>query len=186
MIYCFYLFDRNGVCLYYEDWHRVKRPKNLPEEQKLIFGLLFSLKATVCAMRPGGDGKLVPDALQSYNTSTYKLHYYETPTGLRFILITDPPVPSLRECLRQIYSHIYVEYVTKKSTAGTWRSYQLHDFLAELEQVHPRAPILHEQLKLCWALALRDFTCPLLDLFRPDGLLPLSPTGTDRRQGSSH
>mmetsp|Transcript_50046 Transcript_50046/g.156630 ORF Transcript_50046/g.156630 Transcript_50046/m.156630 type:complete len:146 (-) Transcript_50046:599-1036(-) len=113
MIYCFYLFDRNGVCLYYEDWHRVKRPKNLPEEQKLIFGLLFSLKATVCAMRPGGDGKLVPDALQSYNTSTYKLHYYETPTGLRFILITDPPVPSLRECLRQIYSHIYVEYVTK-------------------------------------------------------------------------
>jgi hypothetical protein len=101
MIYCFYLFDRDGVCLYYEDWNRAKKPKSLPgggpparpahaartpqvvpattmshaltqraararvtEEQKLIFGLLFSLKATVCAMRPGGDGKMTVDGLQ--------------------------------------------------------------------------------------------------------------------------
>ena len=126
MIYCFYLFDRDGVCLYYEDWNRSTKPKSLPgaadggggprsaaprtalappppgrgcpgtrpraavaavplgmlrrmltrappppqkrrpraEEQKLIFGLLFSLKATVCAMRPGGDGKMTVDGLQ--------------------------------------------------------------------------------------------------------------------------
>jgi hypothetical protein len=110
MIYCFYLFDRDGVCLYYEDWNRSVKPKSLPgsasrwrpaqpqcksthararaadaarshvasmltrvpaprwrprtEEQKLIFGLLFSLKATVCAMRPGGDGKSTVDGLQ--------------------------------------------------------------------------------------------------------------------------
>jgi hypothetical protein len=30
MIYCFYLFDRDGVCLYYEDWNRTKKPKSLP------------------------------------------------------------------------------------------------------------------------------------------------------------
>ncbi|EKX39292.1 trafficking protein particle complex subunit 1, partial [Guillardia theta CCMP2712] len=117
---------RNGVCLYYEDWHRVKRPKNLPEEQKLIFGLLFSLKGFLeLFSRTGRAPKLQVCLLlcsrvevmgifsPCCSTSTYKLHYYETPTGLRFILITDPPVPSLRECLRQIYSHIYVEYVTK-------------------------------------------------------------------------
>ena len=35
------------------------------EEQKLIFGLLFSLKATVSAMRPGNvDGKMPIDGLQ--------------------------------------------------------------------------------------------------------------------------
>ena len=114
------------------------------EEQKLIFGLLFSLKATVSAMRPGNvDGKMPIDGLQvscalrwfcsqsarlprkfvgsgwhanrngkaqfcapfayvfdpclrmcvhvqSYATSTYRLHYFETATGLRFILITNP------------------------------------------------------------------------------------------------
>ncbi len=31
----------------------------------------------------------------------------------RFVLITDPAVPSLRECLKQIYTHIYVEHVIK-------------------------------------------------------------------------
>jgi hypothetical protein len=30
MIYCFYLFDRDGVCLYYEDWNRSVKPKSLP------------------------------------------------------------------------------------------------------------------------------------------------------------
>ena len=114
------------------------------EEQKLIFGLLFSLKATVSAMRPGNvDGKMPIEGLQvscamrwfcsqsarlprkfvgsgrhanrngkaqfcapfayvfgpclrmrvhvqSYATSTYRLHYFETATGLRFILITNP------------------------------------------------------------------------------------------------
>mmetsp|Transcript_37830 Transcript_37830/g.86225 ORF Transcript_37830/g.86225 Transcript_37830/m.86225 type:complete len:147 (+) Transcript_37830:3-443(+) len=123
MIYCFYLFNRDGVCLYYEDWHRTKKPKSLPEEHKLIFGLLFSMEATVTAMRPGGsEGKPPTEGLHSYSTSTYKMHYLKTLTGLRFVLITDPAVPSLRECLRQMYSHIYVEYVTKNALqplAGT-------------------------------------------------------------------
>ena len=30
MIFCFYLFDRDGVCLYYEDWNRTRKPKSLP------------------------------------------------------------------------------------------------------------------------------------------------------------
>eukprot|EP00288_Rhodomonas_lens_P018014 CAMPEP_0177700496 /NCGR_PEP_ID=MMETSP0484_2-20121128/6124_1 /TAXON_ID=354590 /ORGANISM="Rhodomonas lens, Strain RHODO" /LENGTH=134 /DNA_ID=CAMNT_0019211697 /DNA_START=69 /DNA_END=470 /DNA_ORIENTATION=- len=113
MIYCFYLFDRNGICLYYEDWNRAKKLMGEAEEQKLIFGLLFSLKASVAQMRPGGEDKPAADALHCYSTSSYKLHYFETPTGLRFILLTDPGVPSLRECLRQVYSHIFVEYVVK-------------------------------------------------------------------------
>eukprot|EP00960_Hanusia_phi_P040870 754698-Hanusia_phi.AAC.1 len=98
MIYCFYLFDRDGVCLYYEDWHRVRSGRmsdGSPVKRHSASLVIFHScsHGTVCAMRPGGDGKLTADGLQSYNTSTYKLHYYETPTGLRFILITDPLVP---------------------------------------------------------------------------------------------
>jgi trafficking protein particle complex subunit 1 len=94
MIYCFYLFNRDGVCLYYEDWNRVRKPKSIPEEHKLIFGLLFSLKATVLAMSP----KQATEGLHCYTTATYKLNYFETMTGLKFVLITDPTVPSLRFC----------------------------------------------------------------------------------------
>mmetsp|Transcript_33302 Transcript_33302/g.85372 ORF Transcript_33302/g.85372 Transcript_33302/m.85372 type:complete len:142 (-) Transcript_33302:48-473(-) len=109
MIYCFYLFDASGVLLYYEDWNRVHKPESMQEEFKLLFGLLFSMKDTVVALSP----KQPTEGLHCFSTSTYKLHYLETPTGLRFVLMTDPSVPSLRECLKQIYTHIYVEHVVK-------------------------------------------------------------------------
>ena len=53
------------------------------------------------------------DGFIAYRTSQYKLHYYETPTGLKFIINTDPNVESLRPALRQIYVNFYVEYVVK-------------------------------------------------------------------------
>src|SRR5690349_14280670 len=53
------------------------------------------------------------DSFNSYSTSTYKLHYFETATGLKFVITTDPKVPSLQQYLSKLYSEIYVEYVTK-------------------------------------------------------------------------
>lgn len=40
MIYNFYIYSRNGACLYYEDWNRRTAPKSMLEEQKLMFGLM--------------------------------------------------------------------------------------------------------------------------------------------------
>lgn len=53
------------------------------------------------------------DAFVSYRTSAYKLHYFETLTGLKFIMNTDPSVSSMRDHLRFIYSEYYVAYVAK-------------------------------------------------------------------------
>ena len=47
------------------------------------------------------------------STSTYKLHYFETASGLRFVLTTDLAAADMRETLRYIYSQIYVECLTK-------------------------------------------------------------------------
>ncbi len=49
----------------------------------------------------------------SYTTNNYKLHCYETASGKKIILLTDPSVGDLKEELRKIYSQIFVEYVTK-------------------------------------------------------------------------
>ncbi|KAK1875691.1 Trafficking protein particle complex subunit 1 [Dissostichus eleginoides] len=64
-----YIFDRNGSCLYYNEWNRKKQAGISKDE-----------------------------------TSKYRLHYYETPSGLRFILNTDLSVVNARETLQSIYS----------------------------------------------------------------------------------
>jgi hypothetical protein len=46
----------------------------------------------------------------SFNTSQYKLHYYETPTNTKFVMLTDTKSPSMRIALQQIYINLYVEY----------------------------------------------------------------------------
>ena len=48
-----------------------------------------------------------------YNTSTYRLHLFETLSGYKFVLLTDPTVDSMRFVLKQIYAGPFVEYVAR-------------------------------------------------------------------------
>ncbi|KAI1107984.1 snare-like protein [Nemania sp. NC0429] len=74
------------------------------DDAKLIFGTVFSLRNMVRKL--GGDD----DAFISFRTAQYKLHYYETPTNLRFALLTEPGALSMRNVLHQIYINLWVEY----------------------------------------------------------------------------
>lgn len=59
-----------------------------------------------CACRRNGG-------FYSCSTSTYRIHYFETASGVRFVLTTDLSATDMREALRHIYSQIYVENLTK-------------------------------------------------------------------------
>lgn len=74
------------------------------DDAKLIFGTVFSLRNM--ARKLGGDD----DAFISYRTGQYKLHFYETPANLRFVLLTDTASASMRNVLHQIYINLWVEY----------------------------------------------------------------------------
>lgn len=43
------------------------------------------------------------------------MHYYETPTNVKFVMLTDIKSGSMRIALHQIYVSIYVEYVVKNA-----------------------------------------------------------------------
>lgn len=49
----------------------------------------------------------------NYQTNAYKLHLFETPSGYKFIMFSDPKVDSLRLVLRQIYAGPFLEYVVR-------------------------------------------------------------------------
>ncbi|BDD61996.1 hypothetical protein MAP00_007002 [Monascus purpureus] len=135
VVYSFYIFDRHAECIYRRRWlprpasivGKSSRPtsdtptlsngispaleklgRTADDDAKLVFGTVFSLRNMVRKL--GGDD----DSFISYTTNQYKLHFYETPTNTKFVMITDIKSPSMRIALQQIYINLYVEY-------GRWR-----------------------------------------------------------------
>jgi hypothetical protein len=53
------------------------------------------------------------ESFVSYRTSTYKLHLFETVTGYRFVMLSDPNAESLRFVMRSIYTGPFLEYVVR-------------------------------------------------------------------------
>ncbi|KAH6897008.1 Longin-like domain-containing protein [Thelonectria olida] len=128
-VYSFYIFDRHTECVYSKTWLPNRQNPDVPpgtepspavkqqsarsasDDAKLIFGTIFSLRNM--ARKLGGDD----DAFISYRTANYKLHFYETPANLRFVLLTDTATLSMRNVLHQIYINLWVEYVVKNPLA---------------------------------------------------------------------
>jgi hypothetical protein len=105
------------------------------KEFKLLHGMLFSIKSFVVRLSPidGYDwfcssnwlchriiltdwGRIIniddqlyffsKNSFISYRTNKYKLHFYETPTGLKFVLNTDLSVGNIRDMLHDIYNKV--------------------------------------------------------------------------------
>ncbi|XP_051947387.1 trafficking protein particle complex subunit 1 [Xyrauchen texanus] len=125
-----YIFDRNGTCLHYGEWNRKKQAGiSKDEEFKLMYGMLFSIRSFVSKMSPLD----MKDGFMMFQTSRYKLHYYETPTGIKLVMNTDLSVPNCRDTLQQIYSTLYVEYIVRNPLCVLGESLQSDVFNTKLE-----------------------------------------------------
>ncbi|KAJ1920598.1 TRAPP complex subunit bet5 [Tieghemiomyces parasiticus] len=89
------------------------RDAALSDESKLVYGVVISLKNMVSKLSATQGGN--SDGFLSYRTNTYRLHYFETASGLKLVMMSDPLAASLRDVLKQIYVHIFVEYVVKNA-----------------------------------------------------------------------
>ncbi len=74
------------------------------DDAKLIFGTVFSLRNMVRKL--GGPD----DSFISFRTGQYKLHYYETVSSIKFVMLTDTMTLNMRNVLHQIYVNLYVEF----------------------------------------------------------------------------
>ncbi|KAI0267147.1 TRAPP complex subunit bet5 [Gloeopeniophorella convolvens] len=82
------------------------------EEAKLVYGVILSLRNMIKRLS-GRDETFV-----CYRTSAYKLHLFETVSGYRFVMLSDPNAESLRFVMRSIYTGPFLEYVVRNPLAS--------------------------------------------------------------------
>ena len=67
-----------------------------------MLGIIYSLKDFMQRVSPT-DCK---EPFVSYKTNKVKVHYYETPSGIVFVLTTDPSVGDIRNILQDLHKTV--------------------------------------------------------------------------------
>ncbi|KAG6891480.1 hypothetical protein C0992_006211 [Termitomyces sp. T32_za158] len=99
------------------------------EEAKLVYGVILSLRNMIKKLSGRYEALdewsytrhwtnfCIPfsrdEQFVNFRTSAYKLHLYETISGYKFVMLSDPNTDSLRFILRQIYTGPFLEYVVR-------------------------------------------------------------------------
>jgi len=109
-IYNLYIFGNSGHCIFHCDWKR-DRKSSMPkqEEFKLVYGMLHSVRSVVNKLSPTDSRQ----GFQNFQTNKYKLNYFETASGIKFVMNSDKRATGIQDLLRQIYSMVFVEHVVK-------------------------------------------------------------------------
>ncbi|KAK9469317.1 Longin-like domain-containing protein [Lipomyces arxii] len=138
-IYSFWIFDRHCDCIFYKDYKRPSRrlqskpevdkdkhrggpatgtsPLSVDDDAKLIFGSVFAIRNLITKLAGSKE------SFFAFKTSKYKLHFYETQTNLRFVMITDTEAEGVRPILEQVHAGLFVEYVIKNPLSPAEHSF---------------------------------------------------------------
>jgi len=131
-IHNLYMFGRDGTLVYYGEWNRKKGcTMNKEEEGKLVYGMLFSLRSFLDKISPLD----LKDNSFLYRTTKYKMNYWESPTGVKFVMNTDLNAPNIKDLLRTIYQQVYVEYVVKNPVVPVGSYIDSDLFIQKLDEL---------------------------------------------------
>lgn len=99
--------------------------------------MIFSIKSLVSRLSTVS----AKESFTAFCTTKYKLHFFETATGLKFVLNTDKNADSMIEELNTIYSRIYVDCIVRNPLhkSGEWLKSEL--FQSELDAYIEGLPI---------------------------------------------
>lgn len=113
-IFSFSIFDRHCSCIYNRDFqHDTTNKSNQSNSSQLLFGILYSLKTISLKLIDLEDS--LPNTLKSFTLGQYRVHYFESLTGLKFILVSDLAIDNLQSVLWELYSKYYLKNVVQNS-----------------------------------------------------------------------
>merc|ERR1712110_824331 len=129
-VYNMYILGKAGHSLFYHEWDRKQKATlSRSEEDKLMSGLIHSLSKFCSKM------STEPDAgnFRGLKTSKFRLHYWESPTGVKMILNTSPEIPPCPDTLSTIYYNIFVPICIKNPLVPSCEPIQSELFQSKLD-----------------------------------------------------
>jgi trafficking protein particle complex subunit 1 len=145
-VHSLHIFDRKGKTLFTKRYVKNDPAANnnvdeeqLSEQRKLVFGMVYSLKDIARTLSPApkitgtaaattntttnNKGVVIDVGLHTVHTGASSLHVYETASGLRFCLYTDPMMiggadavavsRKIRAALHHAYQQLWIQCVTR-------------------------------------------------------------------------
>lgn len=112
-IHGFYIFDRHCSCIYLREFGKTANSpgsinsNNDSDMAKLLFGMIFSLKNISKKLGEEIDH----NQLRSFSTGNYRVHFFETLTNFKFVLVSDLEVDNLQKQLQELHANIFVKTV---------------------------------------------------------------------------
>ncbi|CAL6004339.1 Bet5-like_protein [Hexamita inflata] len=97
-IHQFYIIDKNGQIMFFKPLTQQANQ----EQDSFVPALLWQLKQTVTRFNNS--------QLNSYETTEYSCHSFETPTGYMFVALADSGYRSLQDDLKLFYQNVFVQF----------------------------------------------------------------------------
>lgn len=118
-VHSLHVFDRKGKALFTKRYVKESEEPD-PDQLKLVFGMLYSLREVSASLSGHEGGGLGPDGgLHSVRTGASTLYNYETASGLRFAMYvtaesTNPIFATpIRKSLAHVYHELWIKSVTR-------------------------------------------------------------------------
>jgi len=150
-IYSFFIYDRHCNCIYNREY--IHSPtstssssssvttsqdkadghinkNNDADNSKLLFGILYSLK-TIATKLVLDDSSL--NELKQMTIGQFRIHFWESLTRFKFVIISDLQVQSLQHELWQLYSQFFIKYVVENALLPVEFKWKDDDTLRENE-----------------------------------------------------
>ncbi|KAI9503370.1 hypothetical protein GGI25_001805 [Coemansia spiralis] len=112
MIHSVFIINRSGGLIYSKNYNT--HIAQLSSNEALIFaGTFHGIHALATRIAPGGRSTSARDmGIQTIDTKNFRLHCFQTPTGIKFIAVTDLLHTKLTDVLNRIYE-LYSDYALK-------------------------------------------------------------------------
>ena len=113
-IYEIFILNKDGHCLFYEDFvasttiEKFKEDKQERGRLKNINGIAEGLKIFAKKL-----GMITGNKLRSFITQKYRFNFFESASGLKFIILSSESAKDLTETLSYLYTDVYIEYVNR-------------------------------------------------------------------------